>query len=100
MLHYVVMASLFALAGGHLWWIHHRVVPQVLQGRAAHIVPMDFDPQTLRFLMKADREMPARGPVWYTYDVKTDHLEKIGTFHGYAGFLDPNIFDRAMESPH
>jgi len=32
-LHYLLTASLFALAGGHLWWIHHRVVGRVLAGR-------------------------------------------------------------------
>ncbi|MFC1850513.1 hypothetical protein ACFL27_10010 [candidate division CSSED10-310 bacterium] len=32
MLHYLVMASLFVLAGVYLWWIHHRVVDQVVRG--------------------------------------------------------------------
>ena len=33
MLHYLVMASLFVLAGGHLWWLHRRVVRQVVEGQ-------------------------------------------------------------------
>ena len=32
-LHFLVMTSMFALAGGHLWWIHRRVIPRVLEGR-------------------------------------------------------------------
>ena len=27
------MISLLALAGGHMWWIHHRVADEVLRGR-------------------------------------------------------------------
>ncbi len=33
MLHYLLTASMFALAGGHLWWIHRRVVDQVVAER-------------------------------------------------------------------
>ena len=32
-MHYLLMASLFLVAAGHLWWIHHRVVAQVLADR-------------------------------------------------------------------
>lgn len=32
MWHYLIMASLFVLAGGHLWWIHRHVVDKVLAG--------------------------------------------------------------------
>ena len=33
MLHYLLTASLFLVAGGHLWWIHHGVVGQALAER-------------------------------------------------------------------
>ena len=33
MLHDLLMASLFLLAGGHLWWIHHSVVGRALAER-------------------------------------------------------------------
>lgn len=29
--HYVIMISMFALAGGFLWWIHHGVVDRVVR---------------------------------------------------------------------
>jgi len=32
-LHYLLMSSLFALAGAILWWIHHRVVDDVLRDK-------------------------------------------------------------------
>lgn len=33
MLHYLLMSSLFAVAGVILWWIHHHVVDRVLRQR-------------------------------------------------------------------
>ena len=64
----------------------------------AWVVPADYDPITGSFLVQVGRDLPLLGgPIWYVYDIKTDKFREIGIFEGYAGFLDREIFDRALE---
>jgi hypothetical protein len=64
----------------------------------AWLVPADFDPVFGSFLVEVGRDLPLLGgPLWYVYDIKTGQFRKVGVFEGYAGFLDPHLFDRTLE---
>lgn len=58
----------------------------------------DFNPVGGQFLLRVERK--ARLPsLRYVYDIATGQCDRVGHVRGYAGFLDPGIFDAALRKP-
>jgi hypothetical protein len=63
-----------------------------------YVVVEDYDPTSGSFLVKVGRHLPLLGgPLWFVYDPDTGDFRKVGVFEGYAGFLDRDIFDKALD---
>jgi hypothetical protein len=81
---------------GHLAFAE-RLRLQCPDTLGVNFVPRDFDPETQELLLSVDRDMPVGGTRWFVYDCKKNEYRTLGRLEGFVGFLDRNVFDRAIE---